>query len=122
MVANISATLQTGKISNNLRLVYNSKTSLNTDYFDDSYTQEGCAAKKWSTEECQVKAYKRLDYNVAYSGIKDLTLSLYVRNVTNRRPPVDLRAFNADGGGVIPQNTDDVQGRVVRVTAEYKFR
>jgi iron complex outermembrane receptor protein len=122
MVANISATLQTGKISNNLRLVYNSKTSLNTDYFDDSYTSEGCTAKKWNADECQVKAYKRLDYNLAYSGIKDLTLSLYVRNLTNRRPPVDLRAFNSDGGGVIPQSTEDVQGRVVRVTAEYKFR
>lgn len=122
LVANISATLQTGKLSNNLRLVYNSKTSLNTDYFDDVYTSAGCTDLKWSADECQVKAYKRLDYNVSYSGIKDLTLSLYVRNLTNRRPPLDLRNFADGGGGVIPQNTDDVQGRIVRVTAEYKFR
>ncbi|MFM2088370.1 MAG: hypothetical protein RLZZ237_3239, partial [Pseudomonadota bacterium] len=33
-----------------------------------------------------------------------------------------LRAFNAGGGGVIPQDTSDVSGRAVRLTAEYKFR
>jgi len=122
LVANMTATLQTGDFTNGLRLVYNSKTSLNTDYFDDTYTLDGCKAKKWSADECQVKAFERLDYNISYSGIKNLTLSMYLRNVTNRRPPVDLRAFNSGGGGVIPQDTADVTGRMVRVTAEYKFR
>jgi len=121
-VANLTASLQTGDFINGLRLVYNSKTSLNTDYFDDTYTQAGCKAKKWSVDECQVKAFERLDYNISYSGIKNLTLSMYLRNVTNRRPPVDLRAFNSGGGQVIPQDTADVTGRMVRVTAEYKFR
>jgi iron complex outermembrane receptor protein len=121
-VANVSAALTTGVFTNSLRLVYNSKTSLNTDYYDDSYTQDGCKAKKWSVDECKVKAFERLDYNISYSGIKDLTLSMFVRNLTGRRPPVDLRALNDVGGGVIPQDYADVQGRVVRVTAEYKFR
>ncbi len=122
LVANFTAALRTGQFTNSLRLVYNSKTSLNTDYFDDKYTRKGCQKLGWSDEECQIKAYERLDYNVSYSGIKDLTLSLNLRNVTNRRPPVDLREFNFSGGGVIPQNHTDVQGRVARVTAEYKFR
>jgi iron complex outermembrane receptor protein len=121
-VANVSAGLQTGKFNHNLRLVYNSKTSLRTDYYDDSYTVDGCKTKGWTADECQVKAFERLDYNISYTGIKDLTLSMYLRNVTNRRPPLDLRAFNSDGGGVIPQSYQDVQGRMVRVTAEYKFR
>jgi iron complex outermembrane receptor protein len=121
-VANFTAALQTGKFTNSLRLVYNSKTKLNTDYFDDKYTLEGCKDLGWNANDCQIKAYERLDYNLSYAGIKDLTLSMYVRNVTNRRPPVDLRAFNFDGGAVIPQSTADVQGRMVRVTAEYKFR
>jgi len=120
--ANIGASIQTGNFSNSLRVNYQSKTSLNTDYYDTTYTQAGCTAKKWSVDDCQVKAYERLDYNVNYTGIKDLTLSMFVRNVTNRRPPVDLRAFNASGGGVIPQDTSDVSGRAVRLTAEYKFR
>ena len=121
-VANLTASLQTGDFINGLRLVYNSKTSLNTDYFDDTYTLDGCKSRKWTADECQVKAFERLDYNISYSGIKNLTLSMYLRNVTNRRPPVDLRAFNNGGGGVIPQDTADVTGRMVRVTAEYKFR
>jgi iron complex outermembrane receptor protein len=121
-VANLTAALQTGQLTNGLRLVYNSKTSLNTDYFDDTYTQEGCDSRNWSADECRIKAYGRLDYNLSYSGIKDLTLSLYLRNLTNRRPPADLRAFNSGGGGVIPQSYADVQGRMLRVTAEYKFR
>jgi iron complex outermembrane receptor protein len=122
LVANFSAALRSGPFTNSLRLVYNSKTSLNTDYYDDTYTLDGCKSLGWSADECQIKAYERLDYNLSYSGIKDLTLSLFVRNVTNRRPPLDLRAFNADGGGVIPQSREDVQGRMVRVTAEYRFR
>lgn len=121
-VADLNATLQTGNFTNGLRLVYNSKTSLNTDYYDDGYTQAGCKDLGWSPDECQVKAFERLDYNLRYTGIKDLTLSLYLRNVTNRRPPLDLRSLNGDGGGVIPQINSDVQGRMVRITAEYKFR
>ena len=34
----------------------------------------------------------------------------------------DLRAFGNLGGGVVPQNIEDVQGRSLRVTLEYKFR
>lgn len=120
--ANFNAALKTGDFSNSLRLIYKSKTDLNGDYFDESYTVEGCAAKKWSANECRVKADKRLDWNVNYTGIKDLTISLFVRNLTNRRPPIDLRAYDSDGGGVIPQNTADVSRRSVRLTAEYKFR
>ena len=47
-------------------------------------------------------------------------MSLFVRNLTNNRPPIDLRSFNA-AGGVIPQDNQDVSRRSVRLTAEYKF-
>ncbi|SDH04018.1 MULTISPECIES: TonB-dependent receptor domain-containing protein [unclassified Duganella] len=120
-VANLTSTLRTGAFSNGLRLVYQSKTSLHGDFFDEVYTDQGCVDLEWNASECQVKAYGRLDYTFSYSGIKDLTLSLYVRNITNRRPPLDLREFS-EQGGVIPQNIADVQGRSVRVTAEYRFR
>ena len=122
LAANLNASLKTGDFSNSLRWIYESKTSLNTDYFDDNYTLAGCASKRWSADECGVRAYKRLDWNISYTGIKDLTVSLFVRNLINSRPPVDLRAFNSDGNGVIPQNTNDVKRRSVRLTAEYQFR
>ena len=120
-VANVTAALKTGDFSNSLRLVYQSKTALNGDYFDETYTAAGCADLDWSADECRIKAYGRLDWNVSYTGIRDLTISMFVRNITNRRPPLDLREFDS-AGGVIPQSNADVTGRSVRITAEYKFR
>lgn len=120
-VANATAALKTGDFSNSLRLVYQSKTSLQGDYFDDTYTAAGCVTLQWSADECRVKAYGRLDWSLGYTGIRDLTITIFVRNLTNRRPPLDLREFN-EAGGVIPQNNADVSRRAVRLTAEYKFR
>jgi len=62
-----------------------------------------------------------LDFVVNYTGIKNLTLSVNVRNLFDQRPPLDLKGFNRDGGGIIPQNLDDVAGRRIRLTAEYRF-
>lgn len=120
-VANATVALKTGDFRNSLRLVYQSKTSLQGDYFDETYTSDGCTTLRWSADECRIKAYGRLDWNIGYTGIKDLTISMFVRNLTNRRPPLDLRGFN-EAGGVIPQSNADVTGRSVRLTAEYSFR
>lgn len=122
VVANMSVALQTGNFNNSLRSIFEKGTSLNTDYFDNDYTVAGCKKKGWSEEECRIGNYNRLDYNLTWSGIKDLTLSLYVRNLQDKRPPLNLRAFNASGGGVIPQSREDVMRRMVRVTADYKFK
>lgn len=121
LVANAAATLETGAFSNGLRFTYNSATKLQGDYYDDGYTLDGCASRGWSASECRVDAFARWDYAFSYKGIKNLTLSVFVRNVLDQRPPVDLKAFNRDGGGVIPQSRADVQGRSLRLTAEYKF-
>ena len=121
VVANLTAGLQTGKVNNSIRWVYNSATSLNGDYFDTNYTAAGCAAKRWTNEECGIGHYFRLDYNFSYTGIKNTTLTAFIGNVTGRRPPTDFRALDRSGGGVIPQSTEDVVGRNLRLTAEYKF-
>jgi iron complex outermembrane receptor protein len=122
VVANFTASLQRGNFTNGLRLVYNSATSLQSDYFDTVYTAAGCKALRWSVTECTVASYARWDYNFAYTGIKNLTLSAVVSNILDKRPPVDLRAYNETGGGVIPQGTEDVTRRSIRLTAQYKFR
>ena len=56
------------------------------------------------------------------TGSRNLTIAAHVRNVFNRRPPIDYRAIDESGGGVIPQSINDVTGRVVRVTLSYKFQ
>ncbi len=120
-VANFTAALQTGALNNSLRFVWNSPTTLNGDYFDDQYTEAGCIDREWTVEECRIASYVRTDYNLTYTGIKNLTLSAHVGNVFNRRPPIDYRAIDESGGGVIPQNSEDVMGRIVRLTLVYKF-
>ncbi|MCC2954269.1 TonB-dependent receptor [Massilia sp. IC2-477] len=121
LVANTTFALDSGNLSNALRVSFNRHTQLRGDFFDESFTNEGCEARGWNQEECRVGSYVRWDYTVAYRGIKGWTLTAFVRNLFNHRPPVDLRAFANDGGGVIPQSYEDVQGRSVRLTAEYRF-
>ncbi|TWI65384.1 iron complex outermembrane receptor protein [Pseudoduganella lurida] len=121
-VANLTATLSRGDFAHTVRSNFRSSTTLQGDYYDDEYSAQGCEDRGWTPAQCRVASFVRWDYNLSYSGIRNLTLSLFVRNVLNHRPPLDLYQFNSSGGGVIPQDTDDVQGRSVRITAEYKFK
>jgi iron complex outermembrane receptor protein len=118
---NLTATLRTGMFSNGLRVAYQSSTSLAGDFNDQDYDLAGCDSLGWSASDCRVADYTRLDYNFSYTGIKNLTLTAFVRNVLNRRPPVDLRGLNESGGGQIIQHFEDTQGRSLRLKAEYKF-
>lgn len=121
VVANTTFSLDSGNFSNALRATFHSSTELRGDFYDDNYTIDGCAQHGWSASECKVASYVRWDYNFSYRGFKGWTLSAFVRNVFDHRPPVDLRWFSS-AGGVIPQDIEDVQGRSLRLTAEYKFR
>ncbi len=119
---NLITALQTGNWNNSLRFVWNSPTTLKQEYYDDQYDDAACEERGWKAGECRIASYIRTDYNLSYTGIKNLTLSAHVTNLLNRRPPLNLRALDSDGGGVIPQNSADVFGRVVRLAMEYKFK
>lgn len=121
LTANTTVALDSGNFSNALRASYESDTQLRDDFFDESFTTEGCEARGWTASECRVGSYVRWDYTMAYRGFKGWTLTAFVRNIFNHRPPVDLRSFASGGGGVIPQSYEDVQGRSLRLTAEYRF-
>ena len=121
LVANTTFSLDTGNFSHSLRATYNKATELRGDYYDEFYTAEGCADVEWSPSQCRIGSYVRWDYNISYKGFKGWTLSAFVRNIFDRRPPLDLRAFD-EQGGVIPQSLEDVQGRSLRITASYQFR
>ncbi len=66
----------------------------------------------------KVKAYSQFNVNVKYMGIKNTTLSAGINNITNENPP--LTANSLYSGGYIT-SLADMLGRVVRVSAEYKF-
>jgi iron complex outermembrane receptor protein len=119
----ISATLRSGPFTNALTWYYSSPTTLQGDYFDSAYSPENCPATTgWSPDQCRQASYQFFSYHVAYNGAKDLTLGANVRNLFNRRPPVNLRSLQQGGGGLIPQDVNDVMGRMLRVTVEYRFR
>ncbi len=113
--------LQHGDYSHALSLQYGSGTSLDGNDDDVGYGAADCARKGWTTAQCHVNAYKRLDYFLAYAGIKHLRLTLNVQNLLNTRPPVDFRAADQARGGAYPFDRADVTGRTLRVGAEYKF-
>ena len=117
-----TAALETGPISNALRLNYTAGTRLQGDYYDVYYTAEACASAGWSAGDCRVRRAITLDYAVAYTGVKDLTLGLNIRNLFGTAPPRDLRALDESGGGIIPQNLADAYRRMVRVTLAYAFQ
>ncbi|MBB4843498.1 iron complex outermembrane receptor protein [Paucibacter oligotrophus] len=109
-----------GPVAQALTFHYQTSTTLNGDFNAPAWTQEDCAkTKNLSAEQCRYGAYSRLDYNVSYSPIKALKLSANVRNLLGTRAPVDYRGFGV--GGVIPPDREDVQGRMLRLGAEYTF-
>jgi iron complex outermembrane receptor protein len=120
---NLMGSLQTGKFTNMLRLVWNSPTSLKQEYFDEgSFDAAGCEDRGWSAGQCRISSSVRTDWSLTYQPARNVTISAYVRNLLDKRPPLDLRAVAEDGGGVIPQDLEDVRGRVIRVAVNYKFR
>ena len=116
----LRGTQQWGAWTHTLTYFWNSSTTLTGDYYDDTWTTDDCVQNKGlSADQCKLKSYNRLDYNLGWSPTKALTVTANVRNVLGRRPPLDYRSFGQ--GGIIPDNREDVMGRVLRLALEYKF-
>jgi iron complex outermembrane receptor protein len=116
----LGGSLETGKWRQNLTYIWSQAQTLTGDYYDPSWTVDDCVNNKGLTAgQCRVGGYQRWDYNVRYAPTKSLTFGVNLRNLLNRRPPMDYRAFGQ--GGIIPPNREDVMGRMLRLTAEYKF-
>ncbi|MGM9487937.1 TonB-dependent receptor plug domain-containing protein [Ideonella sp. YS5] len=116
---NLTGGLQTGDFRQAVRFVWSGATSLQGDFDDTTWSSAGCDENGIAAKDCRMKAYQRWDYSLSYSGIQDLVLGLHLNNVFNQRPPVDLRAFGFDG--IIPPSAEDVQGRLLKLTLQYKF-
>ena len=115
-----TVSLKYGALAHSLRYVWNSGYALQRDYNDSNWTVASCASRKLNAAECTVGSYERLDYHLTYSGIKNLELGFHVRNLLASRPPVDFKDFGGTTG-IIPISREDVQGRVFKLTAQYRF-
>jgi iron complex outermembrane receptor protein len=117
----LSAALTTGNFVNGVKATYYSGYSLQGDYYDTDWSTQGCADNGLTADQCRVGSYSRLDYFFTYSGIKNMTFNVYLRNVFNRYPPFDYKQLFLNGGGVIPQQVEDAQRRTLKLSMNYKF-
>jgi len=118
--ANFTVSLENAGFSNSLRLNYIGGYALQLGSSDVTWNQDGCAANKFTADQCRVKYQQTVDYYFAYTGVKNLTIGVNVLNVFNQRQSADLRAFGV--GGIIPTSLQDAQGRMLRLSAQYKFK
>ena len=118
LVAAITAGMKTGDFNHSLRHVWRSGTSLQADFDDTTWSLLGCDDQGLDRKDCKLGQYRRWDYSLSYTGFKDMVLGMTVRNLFRERPPVDYRAF---GGGTIPPDQEDAQGRMLKLSLQYKF-
>ena len=100
-----------GDWSTGLRFNYTSKTALNRDETDlASWSEAACQTRlKPGALPCFIDEDLRTDFNLAYTGIKNLRLSLNILNLMGDERPVNLR----DGYSLRP--------RSYKVGASYDF-
>jgi iron complex outermembrane receptor protein len=121
LATDVSATLSSGPFKHALTYNYVGPAALQGDYDDTGYTPQGCVAKGWTVEQCRVGSTITWDYHLGYAVTRQLDFSVGVRNLLNRRPGVSLRGMLDGGGGIIPQSTTDVMGRMIRVGVRFEF-
>lgn len=112
LVTDFSASWKKGALTSTLRVHRFSGTSLNyyeTDYA--TWNTAGCQARIKPTADlpCWVRPDVRTDLSFAYTGFKNLRLSMTIRNALLEAAPVDLRS----GSSLRP--------RSIKLGAEYDF-
>ncbi len=69
---------------------------------------------------CKVKPWRTLDLNTVYSGIKNLTLRLVVRNVSDEKPPFDFAGGDVTAGYNL--GFHNPLGIYTSLSASYRFK
>ncbi|MBK6853647.1 MAG: TonB-dependent receptor [Burkholderiales bacterium] len=113
-----SITVKPGAWAHTLSAVGTSGTSLRGDFYDPTYTPEGCEGGGFTVNECRIASHLRWDYALTYSGLGDVTVSAHLRNVFRARYPIPMAAW-LNGGGIFPPTDEDPKGRMLRVTLEW---
>lgn len=117
----LSAALTTQRFTHSLRAITTGGTSLQGDFFDTTYTPEGCAAQGYSEGDCRVAGFTRWDYAVEYRPTRALTVSASVYNLFKRQKGIAVASW-LNAGGILPPSDEDPMGRMLRVTMEYRWQ
>jgi len=110
----LRASMKVGQFDHGATLNYTGGYSLNSDD-----TPDYCSANKVAPENMaacsRVRSTTTVDYNLAYSGIKNVKLSLFVNNLFNQDSPINYRDGYAVAGNALPLF------RTFGASASYKF-
>lgn len=68
---------------------------------------------------CRIRSWQTIDTNVTYTGIKDLTLGLVIRNIGDKKPPFDYNANTVLGHNTAFHNPLGINAAV---SATYRFK
>lgn len=112
LVTDFSASWKKGNLTSTLRVHRFSGTTLNSSETDvNTWNVAGCQARIKPTGDlpCWIRPDVRTDLSFAYTGFKNLRLSMTIRNALLQAAPIDLRS----GSGLRP--------RSFKVGAEYQF-
>jgi len=121
VAGSLTLVLDVGSFSHSLRFNYTGATTLQSGYPDTNWSAAGCANNNYTADQCQVRSNRTTDYAVSYIGIKNLILGANVINLFQQRAPIDIKA----SGGVnfvVPNNLQDAMGRMLNLSANYKFK
>lgn len=112
--------LETGSWAHMLRASGYSRTALRGDYFDSTYSPEGCADAGFTAGECSIAGFVRWDWGVTFKASRSANLSATVWNAFRSRVPTGMAAF-VNSGGVTPPTDEDARGRMLRVTLDVRM-
>lgn len=119
--ANPSLTLEAGRWQHTLRATVTSASSSQGDFYDTTYSPEGCAAGGYSPADCRIAGHTRWDYALRWQASTGWVLAAQVQNLLDSRMPVDAAAW-LRSGGIVPPATDNAKGRMLRLTLEWRGR
>ncbi len=110
----LRASMKLGQFDHGATLNYSGGYSLNSDD-----TPDYCTANKVAPENMaacsRVRSTTTVDYNLAYTGIKNVKLSLFINNLLNQDSPINYRDGYAVAGNALPLF------RTFGASASYKF-
>ena len=116
--ANATLSLETGNFTNGIRFNYNDGYALQQGKYDQTWNATTCAANHVTS--CYVGSSQTIDYFFAYNGFKNMVITANVLNMFNQLAATDIRAFGI--GGAIPTSLQDAQGRMFKLSVNYKFK
>ena len=92
------------------RVNFSPSTRLNSNKYDINYTEQGCAKIGISPQYCKLGSDATLDMSVIYSGFKNQTISLNIKNLLARESQINVKT-----------SSYPYRDRIIKLSYDYSF-